>query len=329
MLDYITTTSGNKRIIAVGNPPYHEADGGFGKSAKSIYNLFTEKLMDCHVISEFVLVIPARWIAAGKGLDGFRKRMMESNHLKNLKYFQSSNSIFPTVNINGGICFLHYDQNHHGKTNFTNGVNAENINLNEFDIIPDDPLAFSLIRKIQVKWKGKYVGEMAWARKPFGLETNYFEKNKDLGVNDPDGVPCLSRGRKIKYVARDKITKNVDKINFWKVSTPAVGNSQRSTITLKQIFVVDSGVITTETYSIINIFQKKSQAENLVSYLKTDFARYFFGLRKLTQHMPKDRWNWVPYMDVSRKWTDEDLFEYFNITPEEQQHIKNKVKEWS
>jgi hypothetical protein len=333
MLEHIKSTSGNKKIIAVGNPPYQEIDGGFGKSAKSIYDLFTEKLVENQDISEFVLVIPARWFGGGKGLDGFRDRMMNSTKIKNLSYFQNSSQVFPTVDINGGICFLHYDKDHNEKTTFTDGEYLENVNFSELDIIPDDPLAFSLIRKIQSVWTGKFVGDVAWTSKPFGLRTNFFDKNKDISAASPNGVPCLSRRKLIKYVSRDKITKNIDKIGLWKVSAPAVGGGskgkRRSTIPVHQIFLLDRGVITTETYNIIDVFDEKKDAENFISLLKTDFSRYLLGLRKITQHIPKDRWNWVPYMDVSRKWTDEDLFDYFNITPEEQTHIKNKVKEWS
>jgi hypothetical protein len=112
MLEHIKSTSGNKKIIAVGNPPYQEADGGFGKSAKSIYDLFTEKLIDNKDISEFVLVIPSRWFGGGKGLQGFRERMISSTCIKNLRYFQNASQVFPTVDINGGICFLHYDKTH-------------------------------------------------------------------------------------------------------------------------------------------------------------------------------------------------------------------------
>jgi len=333
MLEHIKSTSGKKKIIAVGNPPYQESDGGFGKSAKAIYDVFTEQLVENQDISEFVLVIPARWFSGGKGLDGFRERMMNSTKIKNLHYFQNSSHVFPTVDINGGICFLHYHKEHNEKTKFTDGNYVESVNLNEYDIIPDDPLAFALIRKIQSKWKGKFVGDVAWSSKPFGLRTNHFDKNKDLGEDNPNGIPCLSRGKLIKYAARDKITKNIDKIDLWKVSAAAVGGGskgkRRSTIPVNQIFIVDKGCITTETYNVIDVFDIKTDAENLVTYLKTDFTRYLLGLRKITQHIPRDRWNWVPYMDVNRKWTDQDLFDYFNITPEEQQHIKNKVKEWS
>lgn len=333
MLEYIKRTSGKKKIIAVGNPPYQETDGGFGKSAKSIYDLFTEQLIENKDIAEFVLVIPARWFGGGKGLDGFRDRMMKSEKIKNLRYFQNSSHVFPTVDINGGICFLHYDKSHNEKTNFTDGKFSESVNFCEFDIIPDDPLAFSLIRKIQTKWSGKYIGEVAWSSKPFGLRTNYFEKNTNLDSSDKATVPCLSRGKKIKYASSDDITKNKDKIDLWKVSAAAVGGGskgkRRSTIPLNQIFIVEKGCITTETYNIIDVFDKKAQAENLINYLKTDFARYLLGLRKITQHIPRDRWNWVPYMDVKRQWSDKELFAYFSITKKEQEHISSKVKDWS
>ncbi len=157
MLEYIKRTSGGKKIVAVGNPPYQETDGGFGKSAKSIYDLFTEQLIDNKDIAEFVLVIPARWFGGGKGLDGFRNRMMSSDKIRNLRYFQNSSHVFPTVDINGGVCFLHYDNKHTGKSCFTDGQYSETVNFREFDIIPDDPLAFSLIRKIQSKWDGNSI----------------------------------------------------------------------------------------------------------------------------------------------------------------------------
>ena len=120
---------------------------------------------------------------------------------------------------------------------------------------------------------------------------------------------------------------------MWKVSVPAVAGgskgARRSTVPLNQIFLVPAGTITTETYNIIDTFKNKSDAENLIIYLKTDFARYLVGLRKITQHLPADRWSWVPYVDISKKWTDEELFKLFELTKEEQSHIRSKVKEWS
>ena len=74
MLSYINKTSPNKRIIALGNPPYQEEDSGHGRSAKPIYNTLIETLIDSGCIEQFVFVIPSRWFSGGKGLNGFQKK---------------------------------------------------------------------------------------------------------------------------------------------------------------------------------------------------------------------------------------------------------------
>ena len=199
--------------------------------------------------------------------------------------------------------------------------------MSQFDIIPSDICSIDIIKRIQKKWEGPYIGDIAWSRKPFGLCTFYFNRNKgeEPSLNT---IKCYTIGRKIQYIDRNIIEKKTDKIDKWKVAIPkAYGASH--TLPAHQIFLIESGAICTETYNIIDSFKTKSKANNLMKYLQTDFSRYFLGLRKVTQDIPKDRWNWVPYMDVSKEWTDKELFEFFGITKSEQQHIKKKVQEWS
>ena len=328
MIEYIQKTSGKTRIIAVGNPPYQESDDGFGASAKSIYNFFAESLIKNENISEFVLVIPARWFSGGKGLQEFRDSIRNTKHLENLRYFSKANDVFPTVAISGGICFFHYNKSYIGPTQFTDDSNSEVIDFAEFEIIPDDTLSFPIIRKIHSYWKGDFVGDIAWASKPFGIRTNHFSKNPKTLKKDKNIVAVLSRGRTTQYTHKDKIIKNQDKINLWKVCIPKAYGASKS-LPINQIFLVNKGTITTETYNVINTFKNKEEAENLIIYLQTDFARYMLGLRKISQDVPPDRWNWVPYMDTSKVWTDKELFKYFKISKEEQEHIKKKVKEWT
>ena len=150
MIEFIKKTKPNSKIIAIGNPPYQESDGGFGGSAKAIYNFFVENLMESSQISEFVLVIPSRWFAVGKGVDAFREKILKSTEIKTLHYFKRSKDIFPTVDILGGVCFFHYQKNYAGKTSFIDETTSTEITLSEFDIIPDDPKAYPLIRKIKM-----------------------------------------------------------------------------------------------------------------------------------------------------------------------------------
>lgn len=94
----------------------------------------------------------------------------------------------------------------------------------------------------------------------------------------------------------------------------------------RKILTLDSHA---ETHNIVGAFTTKKEAENFLVYLQTDFARYLLGLRKLTQHIPPDRWNWLPYMDPAVEWTDKSLFDFFKLTKDEREHIKRKVQEWS
>ena len=213
---------------------------------------------------------------------------------------------------------LHYLKSHSDLTAFSDGVYYEQLNLREFDIIADDPLGYSIVRKIQKIWDGKFVGLVAWPGKPFGLRTNYFKKNTTDLCKTDTAIPCLSRNKIIHYIDPQVISKNKDKIDYWKVSVPAVAGgskgNRRSTVPLNQIFLIPKGTITTETYNIIDVFESRDDAEGFINYLKTDFVRYLLGLRKMTQHIPKDRWNWVPYVDISKKWTDDELFSLFQLT---------------
>ncbi|HAT1795160.1 Eco57I restriction-modification methylase domain-containing protein [Legionella pneumophila subsp. fraseri] len=333
MLDYINSRGKPKKIIAVGNPPYQESDGGAGASSRPIYNFFVETLMASNLINEFVLVIPARWFSAGKGLDPFRKRIMKCNQIKSITYFEKAEEIFPTVQIKGGLCFLHWTLSpNQTKSTFITGSQKSQINLGEYDIIPDDPYSAIIINKILGSGKiDDFVSSIAWSGKPFGLRTFYFQRNESLSESHPGAVKCYTAGRKIKYIERSKVVKNFEKIDFYKVVVPkAYGKGmKRCTLPKQQIFILDKNEICTETYNVVGCFETNEFAENLQQYLQTDFARYLLGLRKITQDVPKDRWNWVPYVDVSRKWTDDDLFALFQLTQEEQTHIKKKVAEWS
>jgi hypothetical protein len=331
MIEYINSKAKNKKIIAVGNPPYQESDGGQGGSAKAVYNLFTEALMDSKEIHEFVLVIPSRWFTSGKGAKDFREKVISLKTIKKIQHFVDSKSVFPTVDIQGGICFFHYKSDYNDNVEFE--MNGENykIDLSCSDIILDDPRGYGIFDKIKSRWSGAYVSKIAWSVRPWAIRTYYFERKKPLPNGHKDAIPCFSRRRTILNADINDIPKNLDKVDDWKVAVPtgySLG-SRRVTLPPHQYFIVPKGHITTETYNIVGSFKKKTEAENFRNYLATNFSRYLLGLRKVTQHIYQSQWDWVPLLDFSEEWTDEKLYKMFKISKEEQEHIAKKLKEWS
>lgn len=121
-----------------------------------------------------------------------------------------------------------------------------------------------------------------------------------------------------------------DKIGCYQVAAPKATINRKRVIKPHQFFILGPNEVSSETYSVIHSFENISEAKNFLEYLKTNFVRYFFGIRKISQNISKKTWSYVPLMDCRDKaWTDKELFEYFNITEKEKNHIIEQVEKWT
>mgnify|MGYP000637760687 CR=1 FL=1 len=93
----------------------------------------------------------------------------------------------------------------------------------------------------------------------------------------------------------------------------------------------------TESFISIGILDSKEEAENLLKYVKSKFARCMLGILKVTQDNPPERWKYVPLQNFNNNsdidWTksikeiDQQLYKKYGLTKNEIQFIESHVKE--
>ncbi len=110
--------------VVVGNPPYQIGTSGFGVTASTIYNRFVDAAIGMN--PRYVLMItPSRWFSGGKGLDDFRKRMINDRHLVSVIDNPKIFDCFPGVKIRGGVNYFLWDRDYSGDCDFSTRIDGK------------------------------------------------------------------------------------------------------------------------------------------------------------------------------------------------------------
>lgn len=75
------------------------------------------------------------------------------------------------------------------------------------------------------------------------------------------------------------------------------------------------------------IINDLNEIDNIHNYLMTKFARFCLSIYKNSANILSDL-KIVPYMDFSKKWSDKDLFEYFDLSESEVEFILDYIPDW-
>jgi site-specific DNA-methyltransferase (adenine-specific) len=83
------------------------------------------------------------------------------------------------------------------------------------------------------------------------------------------------------------------------------------------------------TYIVIGYngeFKSKEECENAITYIKTKFFRYLVLIKKKTQNVTRELFQFVPLQDFSKPWTDEELYKLFDVKPTEIEYINTMIR---
>lgn len=314
--------------VIVGNPPYQLGDGGHGASAMPIYQKFVEQAKTLKP-RYMAFIIPSRWFAGGKGLDGFRADMLADRHMKELVDYPNASDCFPGVEIKGGVCYFIWDSQHSGDCNVRTILGDEELPsmrrpLGEYDTFIRFNQAVPILRKVQARHE-ETLDKKVSSMKPFGFRTFF---NNFNNINNPDKLKIFAN-KKIGYVQNTLVQTNREWIDKYKVLTSmayGAGEGFPHQIMGKPILAEPKSVCT-ETYLVANSFDDEDQAKNFEKYMKTRFFRFLVMLKKNTQHISKDRFAFVPDLPMNETWTDEKLYARYDIDADEQAFIESMIKE--
>lgn len=335
----------------VGNPPYQESDGGAQQSARSIYPQFiaAAESLDPEFMS---FVIPSRWYAGGKSLGDFRARMLADPHISELHDFPRPEEVFPETNNRGGVCYFLRDTNYDTIEAGGTRILTRDAQDVEFDVVRPldtfgmgaflrDSKGIEIVRRVIATVGFNSFENQVSARKPFGLEGNIvrsadFHQRAD-GLTDP--VVCYGKSKSVGFMARGNIRLKTDWIDRWKVLTPYANNIGTELNDDNQnAFVVAPGSVCSETFIVMGfgLDLDATSAGNLVVYLKSRFARFLHSKAKVSQHGTKGTYRFVPQVDLtptsSIDWTasvdavDDQLFDLYQLTAEEREHIRSSIR---
>ncbi|EGP5491475.1 Eco57I restriction-modification methylase domain-containing protein [Enterococcus faecium] len=338
--------------VVIGNPPYQDETVGENKTfAPPIYNKFMDAT---YVIAEKVILIsPARFLFnAGSTPSSWNKKMLNDEHLKVIKYVQKSTEVFPNTDIKGGIAITYRDNSKYfgridtftifpelnsilkkveslAKNTIKNIISGRGVyKLSEFAHID-----FPEIEDIQSKGHKNDIGSGAFKI----MKNIIFFHNKPLDKEIYVKILGLENGKRVYYWMNKKYLNAPSSFKKFKVIMPQANGNGSFGEPISSPIVLRPYIGATETFLSIGEFDTEYEAEAVLKYIKSKFARALLGILKITQANTKEKWAKVPLQDFTPDsdidWSksipeiDQQLYKKYGLNQEEINFIETKVKE--
>ncbi len=331
--------------VVVGNPPYQEQT--IGTSDKPIYHLIMDRAFE--ISDKVTMITPARFLFnAGKTPKEWNNKVLNDKHMKVVYYTENSEDIFPVAELKGGLAITYRDQQQDfvAIKLFTSNQRLNNVFR-------------------QVCSKGEYVGldSIIYTQNKFNLKSLYndYPNYKDIiGSNgrekrlttpiftqldvlkkermDEDSVCILGLVDNKRYYRfiQNKYLEEHPNTQRYKVVLPKTNGTGKLGETLSSPLVIGPGYGFTQSFISMGSFSNKEEAEALLKYIKTKFARCLLGILKATQDNNKPVWRYVPIQDFTSHsdidWSkpvaeiDEQLFSKYELNDEDAMFIRDNIK---
>lgn len=316
--------------VIIGNPPYQLNDGGGnGKSARPIYHLFVSNAKKLNP-RFLTMIIPARWFSGGKGLDDFRREMLNDKRIRKIVDYDNFREVFPGVDLAGGACYFLWNRDNPGTCEVTNisGGKKDIMErpLDEYEIFIRQNKAVSIVRKLRKLTQIQNLSNRVYSRMPFGIPSTYQPLD--------EGIPCYFTQRiGRKYVRKQDISDPSNILDKWKLLVPKAPIAGQTDFSKPVGFYYDGNTIIaapgeccTESWLTIGAFDTMAETEAYKSYIFTKTVRFLLLQTVVSQNISKKNYCFIP--DLGKyigQYTDEQLCNMWGITQDEWALIDSKI----
>ena len=347
----------NMKLDAIiGNPPYQIMDGGAQASSIPIYNRFVDlsKMLLPHYIS---LIMPARWYTGGRGLDNFRKSMIEDKRIEKLYDYIDGRNVFANVEIKGGVCYFLWNRTWNKEcTIITHTPDSENplfdirfLKEHNDDVFIRDPRILQIKKSVtekRLKYHETTFDTIVSSMKPYGLRGDFFKNQEKYGLPPisqnkiKDGITIIGLGdslrREKRYVPLSYPLPISNGIDSYKIFIPRNWGTGKLQDSVYKTYCANPYEICTETFVQIYPFKNASDRNNCNKYMHTKFFRLVVSIKKQDQGAGKDVYQFVPLQDFTSKsdieWSrsiseiDKQLYAKYGLSESEIQFIETMIK---
>lgn len=334
--------------VVVGNPPYQESREDTRDDA--VYNYFYD--LAEKVGNEYALITPARFLFnAGSTDKKWNKKMLSDKHLKVEYYEQSSSKVFPNTDIKGGVAILYRNANKDfGEIGTFTSFEELNSIIHKVDPLTGTTLDSIMSGQGIYKFTPKMHNDHPEVRgilsksHPNDVGTGVLETLHNIlfyEVKPDDGyeyVQVLGRyqNERVYHWIRADYINQPFAFDKYRVVLPKANGTGAMGETLSSPLVVNPFIGFTQTFISIGSFEDVIEAENVLKYIRTKFARTMLGVLKITQDNPRDKWKKVPMQDFTTEsdidWSksileiDAQFYKKYKLDNNEIKFIEDKVK---
>ena len=341
---------GNMKFdVVIGNPPYQE-EAKIRSEQPPIYHHFMENAYK--VADKVCLITPARFLFnVGGTPKRWNTKMLNDNHLKVELFEQKSENIFPGTDIKGGVAITYRDANRDfGKIGTFTHFDELNSITNKVLLKSEESLSDIYCSNTAYKYSPLFFSEnpgfenrVSGGSKRY-MASSVFEKFPEVFLKQPkeDGreyVKIIGRknNRRITLFFDKRCINPPENFYKFKVMLPGSNGSGAIGEVLSTPLVGEPLVGHTETFISFGTFETREEAENLLKYIKTKFARTMLGVRKVTQGNKNTYvWGLVPLQNFTPQsdinWSksiaeiDQQLYKKYGLSEKEIAFIETKVR---